>query len=157
MDVGWRIRRAEISDTDRIAAIEAESFTDPWTREGVRAVLASPGVTGLVAEQQGQVVAYVIARGTVEVVEILDLAVQQEWRRVGAASALLRQLIGGYAALGFHEVFLEVRESNVPAQRLYWAHGFRAAGRRPRYYRKPTEDAILLRLELPARASEWPQ
>lgn len=154
MDVGWRIRRAQIADTDQIAAIEAESFTDPWPREGVRAVLASAGVTGLVAEREGRVVGYVIARDAVGVAEILDLAVRQEWRRTGAATALLQQLIGRYAAGGVREVFLEVRESNGPAQELYRVHGFRAVGRRPRYYRNPTEDAILLRLPLSAPASE---
>jgi len=157
MDVAWQIRRARIDDSDQIAVIEAQSFTDPWPRDGVRAVLASAGVTGLVAEQDGRVVAYTIARGVAEVAEILDLAVQRDRRRAGIATGLLRYLLATFAADGIREVFLEVRESNRAAQALYRAHGFRAAGKRPGYYRKPTEDAILLRLPLAGRASERPQ
>jgi len=157
MDVGCQIRRARIDDSDQIAIIEAESFTDPWPRDGVRAVLASAAVTGFVAEKDGRVVAYTIARGAAGVAEILDLAVHHDWRRVGVATALLQQLMATFAADGIREVFLEVRESNWAAQALYRAHGFRAAGRRPHYYRKPIEDAILLRLPLAERASERPQ
>lgn len=157
MDVDWQIRRARIDDSDQIAVIEAESFTDPWPRDGVRAVLASAGVTGLVAEKDGRVLGYSIARGVAEVAEILDLAVRREWRRAGVATALLQRLLAAFAADGVREVFLEVRESNRAAQALYRAHGFRAAGTRPSYYRNPTEDAILLRLRMAGRASERPQ
>ena len=41
------------------------------------------------------------------------------------------------------KIFLEVRESNQPARRLYEKHGFREIGRRRRYYQNPLEDAIL--------------
>jgi ribosomal-protein-alanine N-acetyltransferase len=42
-------------------------------------------------------------------------------------------------------VYLEVRESNAPARALYAAHGFQEAGRRKEYYRRPVEDAVVLR------------
>jgi len=42
-------------------------------------------------------------------------------------------------------VYLEVRESNAPARALYAAHGFKEVGRRKQYYRRPVEDAIVLR------------
>jgi ribosomal-protein-alanine N-acetyltransferase len=47
-------------------------------------------------------------------------------------------------------VFLEVRESNLPAQRLYEAIGFREVGRRRRYYQRPVEDAVVLRAAISA-------
>jgi [ribosomal protein S18]-alanine N-acetyltransferase len=43
-------------------------------------------------------------------------------------------------------ILLEVRESNLPARRLYEKHGFRGVGRRQVYYMDPTEDAILYAL-----------
>jgi len=48
---------------------------------------------------------------------------------------------------GARQIYLEVRESNAPARRLYAAHGFREVGRRKEYYRRPVEDAIVLRLD----------
>jgi ribosomal-protein-alanine N-acetyltransferase len=45
-------------------------------------------------------------------------------------------------------VFLEVRESNGGARALYASRGFEVAGRRAKYYRKPVEDALVLRREL---------
>jgi ribosomal-protein-alanine N-acetyltransferase len=157
MDVPWRIRRARIADTDHIAWIEARSFTDPWPREGVRAVLSSRTVTALVAESGAQVIGYAIARDAADVAEILDLAVSTEWRRAGVATALLRELIETLERGGVREIFLEVRESNRAARALYLAHGFSLAGRRPRYYRKPVEDAMLLKRSGPAHASERPE
>lgn len=154
MDVPWKIRRARIADTDHIARIEARSFTDPWPREGVRAVLSSRTVTALVAESNARVIGYAIARDAAGVAEILDLAISPEWRRAGVATALLSDLLAKLERGGITEVFLEVRESNRGARALYLAHGFNLAGRRPRYYRKPVEDALLLKLGGPAHASE---
>jgi len=42
-------------------------------------------------------------------------------------------------------VYLEVRDSNDRARRLYRSSGFEEVGRRRRYYRRPVEDAIVLR------------
>jgi len=51
------------------------------------------------------------------------------------------------AGRGVQQVFLEVRESNAPARALYTAQGFKEVGRRKQYYRRPVEDAIVLRLD----------
>ena len=157
MDVPWKIRRARIADTDHIARIEARSFTDPWPREGVRAVLSSRTVTAFVAESDAHVVGYAIARDAAGVAEILDLAISPEWRRAGVATALLCELLATLERGGVTEVFLEVRESNRAARALYLAHGFSPAGRRSRYYRKPVEDAMLLKRGGPAHASGRPK
>jgi ribosomal-protein-alanine N-acetyltransferase len=113
-------------------------------------------VTALVAESGARVIAYAIARDAAGVAEILDLAVSPEFRRVGIATALLSELIETLERRGVQEIFLEVRESNRPARALYLAHGFSAAGRRPQYYQKPVEDAMLLKRDAAAHASERP-
>jgi ribosomal-protein-alanine N-acetyltransferase len=45
-------------------------------------------------------------------------------------------------------MYLEVRESNTAARRLYASRGFEEMGRRRGYYKRPAEDAIVLRLEM---------
>jgi ribosomal-protein-alanine N-acetyltransferase len=46
------------------------------------------------------------------------------------------------------DVYLEVRDSNYRARRLYGSCGFKEVGRRRSYYRLPVEDAIVLRRTL---------
>ena len=77
--------------------------------------------------------------------EILNLAVAPSGRRHGLGRALVRDILDALARRGVRHVYLEVRESNAPARALYGAHGFQEAGRRKQYYRRPVEDAIVLR------------
>ncbi len=71
--------------------------------------------------------------------EILNLAVAASARRQGIARQLLRRVlsIGG-------SWFLEVRESNLSARNTYQSAGFQEAGRRPKYYYNPVENAVVL-------------
>jgi [ribosomal protein S18]-alanine N-acetyltransferase len=71
--------------------------------------------------------------------EILNLAVAPEYRRTGIAKALL-----GYELSQPGTHFLEVRESNIPAQMLYRKCGFREVARRSGYYESPRESAIVM-------------
>jgi ribosomal-protein-alanine N-acetyltransferase len=64
--------------------------------------------------------------------------------------ALVRELLAVFAGAGARTAYLEVRESNVAAQRLYAGFGFREVGRRRRYYQRPVEDAVVLRAALAA-------
>ncbi len=73
------------------------------------------------------------------------VGVHPERRRRGIARALVRTLLGALGAAGARQVYLEVRESNVAARQLYAAYGFGEVGRRARYYRRPVEDAVILR------------
>ena len=74
------------------------------------------------------------------------MAVHPDHRRGGAASALLRELICLVRESDGLFLTLEVRESNLPARRLYERFGFREAGRRRQFYSDPCEDALLLTL-----------
>lgn len=104
----------------------------------------------LVAEDGAGIVGYIVGRSVLDQGEILNLGVSLQARRRGTGTALVRQLLATFSAAGVREAFLEVRESNLPAQRLYQSFGFRDVGRRRRYYRRPVEDAVLLRAAIPA-------
>jgi len=69
-------------------------------------------------------------------------------RRLGAATILLAEIILQARFRGARSIFLEVRESNHPARRLYEKENFAVAGRRPAYYTAPVEDAIVYRFLL---------
>jgi ribosomal-protein-alanine N-acetyltransferase len=93
----------------------------------------------------GGVAGYVVALDAADEGEILNLAVAPGGRRHGVGRALVENILETLAERGVRHVYLEVRESNAPARALYAAHGFREAGRRRQYYRRPVEDAIVLR------------
>lgn len=79
--------------------------------------------------------------------ELLTLAVDLPFRRKGLASALLDDLHARAAEQGAEEIFLEVAETNAPAQGLYAGQGYREVGRRPGYYCPPggePVDALIL-------------
>jgi len=75
----------------------------------------------------------------------MNVAVAPAKRRSGLGRGLVAEIISVMAARGVRQVYLEVRESNAAARALYAAQGFREVGRRKQYYRRPVEDAIVLR------------
>ncbi len=119
-------------------------FSDPWSANDFADCLAS-GIPFLVAEQQGAVAGYVIAHGAGDEGEILNLGVAPAHQRHGVGRALVEQVLALLARAGARVVFLEVRESNAVARRLYQSLGFAEVARRARYYRRPVEDAVILR------------
>jgi ribosomal-protein-alanine N-acetyltransferase len=100
-----------------------------------------------VAEEDEKIVGYVVALDGADVGDILNLAVTEGGRRRGLGRALVEAIVDRLAERGVREVFLEVRESNAPARGLYSKFGFKEVGRRKGYYRRPVEDAIVLRLD----------
>ena len=95
----------------------------------------------------GGILGYVVALDAADEGEILNLAVASTVRRAGLGRALVEHILEVLTARGVRQVYLEVRDSNAPARALYAAQGFKEAGRRKQYYRRPVEDAIVLRLD----------
>lgn len=101
-----------------------------------------------VATDGAVVAGYVVAHHAADEGEILNLGVTPGHRRGGVGRALVRSVLGELARRMVKVAFLEVRESNTAARRLYESLGFVAVGRRLRYYRRPIEDAVILRVTL---------
>lgn len=97
-----------------------------------------------VAESGGGLAGFLVLRPTAGgEAEILNIAVDPASRRQGIAARLLAS-----AALDrFDEVYLEVRESNSAARRLYAGFGFTESGIRPNYYAGPREAGIVMKLQ----------
>lgn len=106
------------------------------------------------AECGGVVAGYIVARLVADEGEILNLAVAAPYQRRGVGRDLVRAVLGRLGAGGARSVYLEVRESNAGARRLYEGLGFRVVGKRNGYYRRPTEAALLLRAAIPAGQSD---
>lgn len=124
-------------------------FSDPWSL-GDFSECAHSGVPFLVAETSGVVAGYVIARYAADEGEILNLGVAPAHRRRGLGRTLVEHVLARLGQEGVRIVYLEVRESNSGARRLYEALGFAEVARRAHYYRRPVEDAVVLAAAVPA-------
>ena len=85
----------------------------------------------------------------------MNLAVRQDCRRLGIASHLVRHAIEEGSTRGTTRALLEVRASNLVAQKFYQNLGFRQYGCRRSYYTNPNEDAILMQLPLTNNIHLW--
>ena len=148
MGAGYQIRPAQLADVPELAQLEPRCFSDPWSAAGFREMLSAPYIVGLIAEGKSRRIAgYIVARVIEDEGEILNLAVEPENRRKGIGALLLESGLDTLKKLGVEAVFLEVRISNQAAIDLYLSKGFRPIGQRHGYYRRPVEDAMVLRWE----------
>jgi len=148
MDARCHIRPASLADVPALAELEQACFSDPWTAAGIRETIQYETARTFVAQESDRIVGYLIARISGVEGEILDLAVLPERRRRGIGAALLNTTWNALQREGVKELYLEVRETNSAAIALYRQRGFRPVGVRPRYYRNPPEDALVLRAPL---------
>lgn len=130
-----------------VAALEQVCFSDPWSEQSVRSELNNPLSLWLTALDGDTVAGYVGSQTVLDEADIMNVAVAPEYRRRGIARQLLDRLRDLLAAQGVRSLTLEVRASNEPAIALYESLGYVQVGRRPNYYFKPREDALILRKE----------
>jgi [ribosomal protein S18]-alanine N-acetyltransferase len=109
----------------------------------VKASADSGAADGLSPERD--LLGFLVARRAVSDWELENIVVAPAARRNGLGRRLMNALLSAACDTNSESVFLEVRESNVPARNLYQEMGFEQTGRRKLYYTDPIEDAILYR------------
>ena len=143
--IAKKVRAFRPSDAPDIARILSDSAeAAQWPPESYGKLAESPGGTLLVCEAEGRSVGFLAARRADDEAEILNIAVHRDFRRKGVASALLLAALSEFHRSATARVFLELRESNLPALTLYSRRGFLPSGRRKAYYHHPTEDAVCM-------------
>lgn len=139
------VEAATAADLSSVANIEQSAFSDPWPRQSfVELVDNSSAFFGVARAAGGRsAVGYVVAWFVLDEAEIANLAVRPDnWgQQIGAA--LLDAALQEAMKRGVRTVFLEMRDSNSRARRLYASRGFTEFGRRRKYYQRPDEDAVL--------------
>ena len=142
------IRRMREEDLADVARLEIEIFSDPWSENAIRESMEQSQTLLLSALEDGVLVGYLIVYYVLEDGEIARIAVESDFRRNGVASRLLKELAFICADNGVNKLLLDVRESNESAKAFYKKKGFVLDGVRKNYYTNPTENAILMSLEL---------
>ena len=132
---------------DAVAALEKICFSDPWSPASIASELSNPLSLWFVAVDNGRTVGYVGSQSVLDGADMMNIAVDPDYRRQGVAEALVAALEKALKEKGVIFLMLEVRESNLPAVSLYEKLGFFIVGKRPGYYRHPKEDALIMRKE----------
>jgi ribosomal-protein-alanine N-acetyltransferase len=150
-----------MTEHDLLEVVEIEETTglSQWGWEAYRAELDKHETVMLVARRNapdahtGRALSgYIAARINADELHVNNIGVWPESRRRGVGGALLRSVLEAAARRGAQEAVLEVRASNLPAQRMYERFGFRVVGDRRNYYREPVEDAMIMTRRLTTAA-----
>ena len=139
------IERMNESHVAAVAALEKLCFADPWSLSSVASELKNPLALWLVAVEEDVVCGYIGSQSVMGESDMMNVAVNPDFRRKGIGEALVGALSDALKALGNTSLTLEVRASNAPAIALYEKLGFTQVGLRKNYYRNPKEDALILR------------
>lgn len=142
------IRKAMKEDSEGICALEEISFSTPWSKAAIEEEFNNPVAHYLVAEKEGQIVGYVGVWCVLDEGQITNIAVHKDYRGCGIGRQLVQALISFAKEQSLRILLLEVRAMNEVAINLYTTSGFDVLGRRKNYYKKPTEDAILMSCEI---------
>ena len=141
------IRIATIEDAQAIYEIEQQSFSVPWRLESVLAELeGAANKLYIVICEENHIVGYAGAWLVYDEGQITNIAILPSARGKGYGSKLTKQLIDECFSRGMHEIFLEVRISNLAALAMYRNLGFSVKGIRKEYSSEPTEDAYIMSL-----------
>ena len=134
------------ADLDGIQEVDRLSFPSPWTRAMYEEELQHPGTAFIIVLRTGTtpVAGYCSYRLVADELQVNNVAVRPEHRGKGYGRALVQSALGHGRAAGALTALLEVRRSNLAARCLYLSLGFVPVGERPRYYRHPEEDALVL-------------
>lgn len=131
----------------QVAQLEKLSFSMPWSENAISGEITNPLSLWIVALDGQHVVGYVGSQAVMGEADMMNLAVQPEYRRKGIGEGLVVHLIERLAEKTVNSLTLEVRASNYAAIALYEKLGFAQVGRRPNYYSAPKEDALILKKE----------
>ena len=129
-------------------AIERTSFRFPWSSGFFLQELQVACARSVLAEIDGQIVGYILFWLLPGAIDIHNIAVHVEHRRRGIARLLLNKVLNEARRQSALRVMLEVRKSNLPAQKLYQSMGFLTTGVRKGYYSDDGEDALAMSLEV---------
>ncbi len=146
-DTGFEILKAELSHAADIIRIEKASFSAPWSDASILSAIEDDVVKCICLLKDGAVAGYAMYAFVCDEGELLNIAVDPEFRDLGLGSILLSKVIENGKESGAETIFLEVRESNTAARTLYTKFGFCEIGKRKNYYRFPVEDAIVMALK----------
>ncbi len=143
------IRAASVRDLKAIWEIEEASYAAPWPKETFFVdITFNADAKYFVAMVDKRIVGFIGGWFKEGKLHIVNVATHPSFRQSGVARQLVLFLLDLARDLKMESTFLEVRRSNVAAQKLYEGLGFGVAGLRPMYYPDNMEDGLVMTKEL---------
>ena len=136
---------------DAVLAIEAVAYEFPWSRGNFVDSLAAGHVAQMLCGPRGELLGYLVALPGFEEMHLLNLTVAPAAQSRGHARCMLAWLVALCRRQQARQLWLEVRESNARARRIYEFFGFAEIGKRKGYYPAPggqREDAVVMGLPI---------
>lgn len=138
------IRKMRADDVDVVAKIEAEVFSDPWSKESFQKEVCVTDHIYLVAEEDHKITGYCGLWKVADEGYITNVCVAPDYRGRAVGTKMLTELIHIAQQDEITAVTLEVRISNEAAIHLYKKLGFKEVGVRKGFYSHPKEDAVIM-------------
>jgi len=147
---GIIIRDMSGHDLSAVHMLETICDTTPWSVNSLRYEIDNKESSLKVAVRDDKVIGYVCIRTLLDITHVMKVTVLPDYRQSGIGSALLSDSLKNLISLksDVEYVTLEVRESNNAAIKLYNKFGFKKSGRRKNYYKNPSEDGIIMQLDI---------
>ena len=174
-DLPFVIQPMHVQDIHEVMEIERVCFSLPWSARAYRYEIEENPLSSYFSARPAQapkpslwdrllgtlpigesrpIIGYGGFWMMVDEAHISTIAVAPAYRRQGLGELLLLRMVDEAENFGAACVSLEVRVSNVAAQRLYEKYGFTTQGRRVRYYSNNNEDALIMTTP-PLTSSEY--
>jgi len=142
-----KISNMKVEDLDIIANNLESDFDNFWNYNVFKSELENGNSKYLVAKVDNEIVGFAGIIPVIDEADISNIVVHKAFRNRKIGSCLLEALINLSITLNLKTINLEVRESNVPAIKLYEKYGFEICGLRKNYYNN-IENAILMKKAL---------
>ncbi len=140
-----KIRRMWAIDIDEVVEVERQAFTTPWSRKAFEAEMYDNDLACyLVMISSGKIIGYAGAWLILDEAHVTNIALLPQYHHQGLGECLLNELIAYVRERGAASMTLEVRVSNLSAQKLYAKLGFVQKGIRRQYYTDSKEDALIM-------------
>jgi ribosomal-protein-alanine N-acetyltransferase len=158
---GFSISRMTEHDLLEVVEIEEESVLSRWGWAAYYAELQGNNRDLMLVARTPEskaprvshrLAAYVVARVGANELHINNVAVRERYRRQGIGITLLGRILAEGKRRGVDVAFLELRAGNSAALSLYEKCGFSLTARRKNYYSEPTEDALVMTIQLGGKA-----
>ncbi|HDR1799799.1 ribosomal protein S18-alanine N-acetyltransferase [Pasteurella multocida] len=133
-------------DLERLFEIEQSAHLVPWSM-GILKNTQGENYLNLKLTYYDQTIAFAICQHILDEATLLNIAVAPSFQGKGFGKQLLNHLLQQLTEKGISTLWLEVRESNIAAQKLYEQLGFNEVDRRKNYYPTPhgqRENAIVM-------------
>ena len=125
------------------AEIERLCFSEPWSENALMYMCSkNPFAVAVIDKASGRLAAYGGVQYVLDEGNIVNIATHPDYRRKGYATVVMHELEARLRENGVECVFLEVRQSNIPARTLYEKEGYAPSRIIKNYYRFPAEDAV---------------